>query len=133
MESLRYLGRIRQKKKEDTISSVNRKQRPEATEVSAASNINSTVLLVISVILCTVLLSSIILITIRVRNNRGQNMKNYLQSQDRSAYSQYIIDNTPQVIRTPSCTAAFHHKNILSITEDMARRKEERKVSYMFV
>ena len=56
MEFLRYLGRIGHKKKEDTISSVNRKQRPEATEVSAASNINSTVLLVISVILCVICL-----------------------------------------------------------------------------
>ena len=131
MEFLRYLGRIKQKiYKENVVSFVNRKQRPEVTEVSSEqySLGSDNILIIISVILCTILLLSSIILAIRVRNNRGQNMKNYLQSQDRSAYSQYIIDNTP---------SSWGVNNTLSITEDITRRREEekqnRKLSYMFV
>ena len=131
MEYLRYLGRIKQKVNKDNVMSfVNKKERQEVTEVSSEEHSvgSDNILIIISVILCTLLLLSSIILAIRVRNNRGQNMKNYLQSQDRSAYSQYIIDNTP-----PS----WGINNTLSITENITRRKEEetqnRKISYMFV
>jgi len=105
-EFLKFVGTIEQEivGYQEPVSSVNRKLRPEERGVLAApyslSNDpdNTDIILLgvaVSLLVCTILIFVSVVISHRVRKKRVQNMMgNYLQSQERSAYSQYITNNT---------------------------------------